>query len=269
MDYLEQKGELDNTVFVITSDNGPEASDPSLVAGFGLWMKAVGYHRDYDKLGERGSWNYIGPEYASAAASPSAFFKFYAGEGGLRAPLIVSGGNMPVQKKNALSFATDVTPTILDIAGISSADSTLPFTGKSLMPLINNQTDSVYLADEPIGMEAAGQSALFKGGMKLVKNGKPYGDGIWRLYNLENDPGETNDLAKIKPAVFKEMMGHYMDYTKEYAVLNMFEGYEAVKEVENKFKRKIINAVKPWLIGLGLLLIALLVRRRLRKQQTT
>ena len=90
-----------------------------------------------------------------------------------------------------------------------------------------------------------------------------------KLYNHENDPGETNDLAKIKPAVFKEMMGHYMVYTKEYAVLNMFEGYEAVKEVENKFKRKIINAVKPWLIGLGLLLIALLVKRRLRKQQTT
>lgn len=269
MDYLEQKGELDNTVFVITSDNGPEASDPSLVAGFGLWMKAVGYHRDYDKLGEKGSWNYIGPEYASAAASPSAFFKFYAGEGGLRAPLIVSGGNMPVQQKNALSFATDVTPTILDIAGITASDKTLPFTGKSLMPLINNQTDSVYLADEAIGMEAAGQSALFKGGMKLVKNGKPYGDGIWRLYDLENDPGEVNNLAKTQPAVFKELMNHYMDYTKKYAVLDMFEGYEAVKEVEYKFKRKIINAVKPWFIGLGLFLIAWFVRRKLRKKQTT
>jgi len=33
MDYLTQKGQLENTVFVITSDNGPEASDPSLVAG--------------------------------------------------------------------------------------------------------------------------------------------------------------------------------------------------------------------------------------------
>ena len=42
-----------------------------------LWLKSVGYHRDYERLGEKGSWNFIGPEFASAAASPSAFFKFY------------------------------------------------------------------------------------------------------------------------------------------------------------------------------------------------
>jgi len=267
MDYLAQKGELDNTVFVITSDNGPEASDPSLVAGFGLWMQSVGYHRDYDKLGEKGSWNFIGPEYASAAASPSAFFKFYAGEGGLRAPLIVSGDNMPIQKKNALSFATDITPTILEIAGVNPSDNAMPFTGKSLIPLINNEAEYVYGSDEPIGMEAAGQSALFKGGMKLVKNGKPYGDGIWRLYNLETDPGEVLDLAKTQPALFKELMTHYVDYTKKYGVLDMFEGYEAVKEVENKFKRKIINALKPWLIGLGILFIVWFIRRRWKKKE--
>ncbi len=85
---------------------------------------------------------------------------------------------MPTQKKSALSFSTDVTPTILEIAGINVSDNSMPFTGKSLMPLINNQTDTVYQADEAIGMNAAGQSALFKGAMKLVKNGKPYGDGV-------------------------------------------------------------------------------------------
>jgi len=268
MQYLQQKGELENTVFVITSDNGPEASDPSLVAGFGLWMKAVGYHRDYDKLGERGSWNYIGPEFASAAASPSAFFKFYAGEGGLRVPLIIAGKNMPTQQKNALSFSTDVTPTILNIAGISpSKAKEMPFTGKSLLPLINNETDTVYAANEPIGMEAAGQSALFLGDMKLVKNGKPYGDEIWRLYNLKTDPGETKDLAKAMPAVFQQLMIEYTNYTKKYGVLDMFEGYEAVKEVENKFKRKIIGAIKPWLIGLGVVLIGWFIRKRVRKKK--
>ena len=265
IDYLKQKGKLDNTVFVITSDNGPEASDPSLVAGFGLWMKAVGYHRDYDKLGEKGSWNYIGPEFASAAASPSAFFKFYAGEGGLRVPLIVSGGNTPSQKKNALSFSTDVTPTILEIAGISPTDNSMPFTGRSLMPLIDNKTDILYSSEEAIGMEAASQSALFKGGMKLVKNGKPYGDGIWRLYNLEKDPGEVVDLAKQEPAVFKDLMASYVEYTQKFGVLEMFDGYEAVKEVENKFKRKIIAALKPWLIGLGSFLIIWSIWRRRKK----
>lgn len=262
MEYLEQKGVLDNTVFIITSDNGPEASDPSLVAGFGLWMKAVGYHRDYDKLGEKGSWNYIGPEFASAASSPSAFFKFYAGEGGLRVPFIVSGGNTPNQKKNTLSFSTDVTPTILEIAGIQPKDNLMPFTGRSLVPVINNVRDTIYGSEEAIGMEAASQSALFKGGMKLVKNGKPYGDGIWRLYDLRKDPGETMDLAKIQPAIFQDLMRSYVDYTKKYGVLDMFEGYEAVKEVENKFKRKIITASKPWIMGVLILLAGWIIWKR-------
>ncbi len=267
MEYLDQKGELDNTVFIITSDNGPEASDPSLVTGFGLWLKSVGYHRDYDRLGEKGSWNYIGPEFASAAASPSVFFKFYAGEGGLRVPLIISGKNLPAQKKDAISFSTDITPTILSVAGIEPADKTMPFTGKNLMPLINGDTNRVYGVDEPIGMEAAGQAALFKGDMKLTRNGKPYGDAIWRLYNLEKDPGETNDLAKAMPALFEELMAHYVRYTEKYKVLEMDEDYQAVKEVENKFKRKIIKAVKPWLIGLGILLIGLFLRRQWKKKQ--
>lgn len=265
MTYLEQKGQLDNTVFIITSDNGPEASDPSLVAGMGLWMQSVGYHRDYDKLGEKGSWNFIGPAFASAAASPSAFFKFYAGEGGLRAPLIISGANIPQAKKNAFSFITDVTPTILSIAGIAVNNPTsLSFTGRSLMPVINNEVDRIYQPDEPIGMEAASQAALFKGDMKIVKNDIPYGDGVWRLYNLKKDPGETKNLASANPNLFKELMADYQTYVKKYNVLTMPEGYEAVKEVQFKFRRKIQKHVMPWLIGLGILLVGLFIRRTIK-----
>ena len=60
MTYLSKKGKLENTVFIITSDNGPEASDPTLVAGMDLWLKLVGYNRDYETLGEKKSWNFIG-----------------------------------------------------------------------------------------------------------------------------------------------------------------------------------------------------------------
>jgi len=104
-------------------------------------------------------------------------------------------------------------------------------------------------------MEATGQSALFLGDMKLVKNGKPYGDEIWRLYNVKNAPGETKDLAKAMPDVFQHLMTEYVNYAKKYSILEMFDGYEAVKEVENKFKPKIIGAIKPWLIVFVLILI--------------
>jgi len=264
MQYLEKQGLMDNTVFVITSDNGPEASDPSLVPGMNLWLKSVGYHRDYDKLGEKGSWNFIGPEFASAAAGPSAFFKFYAGEGGLRVPLIISGNKMPVnQKKTAFCFVTDVTPTILDIVGDTT--NTTPFTGKSLVPLINNKVSQVYQADETIGVEAAGHAALFKGDMKITRNGVPYGDAQWRMYDLKTDPGETNDLAKANPVLFKEMLAHYGTYVKDFNVLEMAPDYDMMKELQRKFIAQVKNALLPWLLGFLALLSFFLIWRSRRK----
>ena len=262
--YLEEKGLMENTVFIITSDNGPEASDPSLVKGMGVWLKWVGYHRDYERLGEKGSWNFIGPEFASAAAAPSSFFKFYAGEGGLRVPLIISGASLPnAQKKNALTFVTDITPTILEIAGVeNNTPNQVEFTGRSLYPLINNLTEQVYQNDESIGIEAAGHSALFRGDMKIVRNGVPYGDAKWRMYNLKKDQGEVHDLALSEPELFKDMLNDYDAYTKKVNVLEMADDYDLMKEVQRKFKVKIIKNIRPWLIGLLVLIIFLFIRKK-------
>lgn len=264
IEYLEKEGLMDNTVFVITSDNGPEGSDPSLVKGMDLWLKLVGYHTDYERLGERGSWNFIGPQFASAAASPSSFFKFYAGEGGLRVPLIISGDTLPnAQQQNALTFVKDITPTILDIAGIEAKNEKMPaFTGRSLFPLINKEVEQVYQDDEPIGIEAAGHAALFRGDWKIVRNGVPYGDAIWRMYNLKKDPGEVNNLATAKPKLFAELLADYEAYTKEFKVMKMADDYDMMKEVQRKFKMKVLKQVAPWLIGLLILIGFFLIRRR-------
>jgi arylsulfatase A-like enzyme len=267
INYLEEKGKLDNTIFIITSDNGPEASDPSLVKGMGLWLKSVGYHTDYEKLGEKGSWNFIGPEFGSAAASPSSFFKFYSGEGGLRVPLIISGVGLPVQKETAFSFITDVTPTIMELVGISddkNADN--PMTGRSLYPLLTDEVDKIYQIHEPIIMEAGGQIAIFKGDFKLVKTGKPYGDEIWRIFNIKNDPGETIDLSTSLPEFFQELKEDYKVYAADVGVLEMPENYEVIKEVERKFKKEIIKKVLPWIIGFIALFIIFRVLRKRRKK---
>lgn len=263
--YLEKKGLAENTIFVITSDNGPEASDPSLVPGMGLWLKWAGYHRDYDKLGEKASWNFIGPEFASAAAGPSSYFKFYTGEGGLRVPLIIAGAQLPSgQLKKAFSFVTDITPTILDLAGIEPTNEKMemPMTGRSLTPVLFNQADRIYQADEPIGIEAAGQSALFQGDMKIIRNTVPYGDAKWKMYNIKNDPGETKDLATSSPEQFQNMLQAYEQYAKKFKVLDMGPEYGFMKEITRKFKVLVLQKSIPWLIGIVALVVFLFVRRR-------
>ena len=144
VEYLKSIGEYDNTVFVFMSDNGPEPADP--VGQFGLpfvlWMKAMGYNTDYETLGEPDSYVVIGPSFASAAASPLSYYKYYAGEGGLRVPMIIAGAGVEPrgQLSSALTHVTDIVPTLLELGGASmpGAQYRQP-TGKSLLPLLLGQ----------------------------------------------------------------------------------------------------------------------------------
>jgi len=199
---------------------------------------------------------------ASAAAGPSSFFKFYAGEGGLRVPLIIAGKNIPIaQKRAAFSFVTDVTPTILALAGIEEKSTPTPMTGRNLLPAIKQDSILVYQKDEPIGVEAAGHAALFKGDFKLTRNARPLGDFKWRLYNIKEDPGEMNDLALSHPQLFAELIKDYADYSKKMGVLEMGTQYEALAELANKIAVIISNAIRPWLMGFIGLLIGFFVWR--------
>ncbi len=264
--YLKSRGLYDNTVFIITSDNGPEGSVVR-DSRVDLWMKWVGYHRDQSRLGAPGYYGFIGPEFASAAAGPSSFFKFYAGEGGLRVPLIIAGKGIPkAQKRAAFSFVTDVTPTILALAGIQEKPALVPMTGKNLLPAIQNDSMLVYQNDEPVGIEAAGHSALFKGNFKLTRNARPLGDFIWRLYNIKKDPGETNDLAQSNPQRFAELIKDYAEYVEKMGVLEMGTQYEAQAELSNKVQAIVVGAIRPWIVGFFVLLGGFFVwRRRKRK----
>jgi arylsulfatase/uncharacterized sulfatase len=241
--YLDENGELENTVFIVTSDNGPAPSNPVAQIGFTFWMTLHGYSRDLETLGEKGSMAFIGPEWANAAASPGAFFKFYASEGGLRVPLVISGVGMDGSRRvGALSVVTDVTPTILDLAGLEvGEDDSEPMTGRSLLPLLRGEAREVYGADTPVGVEVSGQAALFKGDHKLVRNNPPHGDGEWRLYDIARDPGETRDLSTERQDLFSELMDDYKDYAQAMGVLEMPEGYHIYNQLRINSIRKLVR----------------------------
>ncbi len=44
---------------------------------------------------------------------------------------------------------------------------------------------------------------------------KHYGPGIWELYNLANDPGETHKLAEEKPEMLKQFIEAWDQYAKD------------------------------------------------------
>ena len=268
--WLDEIGELDNTIVVVTSDNGPEPSDPVHTRGMGLWMPLNGYSWKLEGLGGPGSLNFIGPEWAAAASSPGRLFKFYASEGGLRVPLVLAGPGVTAGTGIATpSFVTDVTPTLLDLAGVPAQGGGVAMTGRTLRPVLDGQVARAYPIDVPVGIEVSGNSALFKGDWKLVRNMPPFGDGEWKLHELALDPGETKDLSAERPELKAELLRDYAAYEREMGVLPMPEGYESYRQVMINALKKQVRAF-GWQIALvALALVASIVLgvRRLRRRR--
>jgi arylsulfatase/uncharacterized sulfatase len=258
--YLKDKDQYENTIFVITSDNGPEPNRGDHDLRLGLWMKLNGYNIDLGKIGEKGSWGFIGTEWALAAASPGSLYKFYATEGGIRAPLIMAGPGIEPRRIHSPAMVTDVTPTLMDMLGISTAvQGYIPMTGRSLLPILKGKAQSVYVDDDIRAIEVSGNSALYKGDYKILRSILPVGDGKWRLFNLAEDPGETKDLSTEQPQILQNMLAHYEDYAAEMGVLDMPDGYDSVKQIgKNAVKRMFAHHGK-FILLIGLALLALLI----------
>ena len=277
IEHLKATGQYDNTLFIFTSDNGTEvsgATDPSRVQAQVL-IRNQGYTSEYETLGLKGSFNSISPSFASASASPLAFYKFYAGEGGLRVPLIIAGQSVlnKGELNHALSHVTDITPTILSVAGVKAPDGRFggrpieAMIGRDLMPIIRGDVERVYAEDETIGYEVGGNAALFRGDYKVVMNRGPVGDNQWHLYNIVSDPGETEDLADAMPERMQIMSRAYEQYVLENGVLPVPVGYQQVSQVGINGLREVYGRqMLVLLVSMFILVIFLVVARSINRR---
>ncbi|MEO0817877.1 MAG: arylsulfatase [Pseudomonadota bacterium] len=255
--HLKAQGEFENTIFVVTSDNGPEPNRGDKDWRLSLWQRMNGYHIDLEGVGGVGSWGFIGPEWATAAASPGALYKFYATEGGIRAPLIVSGPGIAPARVDSPAMVTDITPTLLEWVGVPPAPADAkPMTGRSLLPVLLGEVDSAYAPDDVRAMEVSGNSALYKGDYKITRSMPPVGDGQWRLYNMASDPGETRDISGEEPTVFEDLRSEYAAFAADAGVLEMPEGYDSSVAVGQNAIARFFSHNRGLLVGLGLLLLA-------------
>lgn len=276
--HLKDTGQYDNTIFIFASDNGSEGSGAGVESAPAndLMLSLMDYNDDYKTLGLQGSYGTIGPNFASAAASPLGYYKFYVGEGGLRVPLIIAGEPLTLANPNsiidAFSYATDIVPTILQLTGVPQPQGRYngkevePIVGRSVVPLLQGQTRRIYGDDDAIGYELNGHRALFLGDHKIVYNRPPIGDGVWHLYNIATDPGETKDLREQQPQRFARMQALYEQFVVEHGVLQVADDFDPQQVM---FARVVRDRFGGYLIAMVCLVVALVVfgfyrRRRLR-----
>jgi arylsulfatase A-like enzyme len=273
--FLDKTGQLDNTIIIIVSDNGPESgilNGQNPLVDF--WLKRQGYHTHIDTLGERDSMIAIGMEWATAAAVPFSRYKFHSTEGGHRVPMIIAGPGVEARGfVPARAHVFDIVPTVLDLAGLPSApdpNEAVPIRGRSLVPVLTGQANEVYTAEDAVGMEVATNAALYKGDWKLQKMPTPSGDGAWHLYNLASDPGETRDLRDAHPEIFEALKKDFAAYGQEVGIVELGADYNPSKIVALNIGKNLLAFILPY--GLGVIFFIAIMAwlgRRLLKTRTT
>ncbi|SMR77771.1 arylsulfatase [Marinobacterium sediminicola] len=221
IDWLDTKGELDNTVIMFMSDNGADGNSPEVLPGNKAWF-ASEYDNSFENLGRPNSYVWYGAQWGQVSATPFPLFKGFPSQGGLVTPAIVRlPGEQPAGQINqSFIHVKDVMPTFLELAGIKDVSSpyngreVLPIQGRSMLPLLKGD----QAEERAIGWELFGRSAVRKGDWKIRLLEPPYGDGEWQLFNLKNDPTERHNLAWQEPEKLAELLTDWEAYVRDNGV---------------------------------------------------
>lgn len=243
IEYLKQTGEYDNTVICFMSDNGAEGAsyEATPLIGDNIVEHIQKYYdNSLENIGRGDSFVWYGSRWAQAATAPSRLYKMFSTEGGCRVPLVVK----PVANQNdggriVDSFCTvmDMVPTILDYAGLRHPGNTYkgkevasvrgvswkPFLDSMAVPGSGGESGmlTIHGEDQVTGWEVAGSGGLRKGRYKITYVPLPRGPQRWELFDIIEDPGETNDLSQQKPDIFCEMLRLWSVYAKEVGVVGL------------------------------------------------
>ena len=92
LDYLKESGQLDNTLVIYLTDNGPEgfeATHPKTGnPEMAKWIETQ-FDQSFDAIGTANSEHTIGVSWANAATGGLQWWKWFIGEGGIRVPMMI------------------------------------------------------------------------------------------------------------------------------------------------------------------------------------
>ncbi len=173
-----------------------EAMDTEIGRLLSSMSPAVRANTDIIFLGDNGTPNQvIQAPFSSGHAKDSIY------EGGTHVPMIIAGPDVvsPNRESSAMVNAVDVYATILELAGINVANTqpaTNPIDAKSLLPILQNQTDSgvrygyAEQSGSTLTPAESGKAVINAAGYKLIV----FNDGHEEFYFVSGDGDEQTNL---------------------------------------------------------------------------
>src|SRR5919205_441182 len=236
LDYLEQSGQLENTIIVALSDNGASAEGgPNGSVNENRYYNGVGENLEQnlqmlDELcGERTHPHYS-TGWAMAFDTPFKMYKTYASyEGGVADPMLISwpdGIAARGEMREQYTHVTDIVPTLYDLLGIEfpakvKGIEQRPLEGTSFRAALDDaqaptaKTEQFYAIFGTRGIWSEGWHAATRH-PPSPSGWSNFDQDIWELYHLERDRNQRHDLAGQEPerlealkALWLELAGRY------------------------------------------------------------
>jgi arylsulfatase len=224
LSFLDERGQLDNTVVVFMADNGAAAEDFYNQGPFVDWLQS-NYDNAYQYMGTPRSYVSYGPQWAEAGSAPFRAHKGHATEGGITAPMIVAGPGIRSGGSINRSYVSvmDLAPTFLELAGANYPGShgtslSQPIAGRSALALFRGDAARVHDESEVLGLALGGRAYVRQGNWKLVSIDSDRTFQRLQLFNLALDPGETVDRSTESPDRYQEMIKHWQAFQKRVGV---------------------------------------------------
>jgi arylsulfatase A-like enzyme len=230
--FLEDTGDLGNTIVVVVSDNGASAEggasgsindvrlvnlDPATNEEMLARLAEIGgplTHNNYP-------WG-----WTMAGNTPFRRWKREVHEGGVADPCILSWAGGPVVGggiRGQFAHAIDVAPTLVELAGLGcpaeiDGIAQTPVDGVSFAYLLGPDGKHAAERHETQYFEMFGSRAIYRGGWKAVtfhpvgplyddqNPNAPFDDDVWELYHVAEDLSESRDLAPLHPELLRELI---------------------------------------------------------------
>ncbi len=178
---LDELQLADDTIVVFTSDNGP-------------WMPAPG---------REGAWK---RRYNGGMRGR----KIEVDEGGVRVPFFIRwpGHIEPGSTIPQIAAHVDLFPTLMELCDVPMPK-TLPQDGRSLVPLLNGETENwpnrlIFTHQNRLGDTLMTPGSVRTQQYRLVNRDKKY-----ELYDMVADPGQKVDIADRQPEITRRLAAAY------------------------------------------------------------
>jgi arylsulfatase len=231
INFIDELGELDNTIIVAISDNGASAEG----GPHGSLNEASFFNRlpetvdeclaRIDELGTPRAYNHYPWAWAWAGNTPFQRWKREVHEGGVADFCIIhwpEGIKGRGEVRGQYTHVVDMTPTLLEVLGVEPPSqikgvTQSPMQGISFAETLND--GGAPAEHETQYYEMLGNRAVYHKGWKavtyhgtegMIYDGvtdptKPFEEDTWELYHVDEDFSESHDLALERPDKLREL----------------------------------------------------------------